>query len=299
MIRLHWQTFLFALAGFGIVVLHAVMQPALPAQVLILAPLVAVLGLPHGALDLPIAEALWPLTGWRRKLLFIALYLGLAGSVIALWLLLPGAALAIFLLYSALHFSGDWMRASPLLRWSGGAATIGAPALLHHGEVEAIFAVLAPQDAASVIADAAALVGALALAGGVLSGLLVPTGARGGGAGAGDSVDHRRRSATADVFRGLFLRPAFGSAFHGNDACEPGCAAFDGGGRHAVGDGDRRRSYGSALRIDRAGRRFARPAHPHRVHRSCGADCATHDTCRSLSWKGPSGGSTKVRPHTG
>ena len=169
MIRGHWQTVLFAVAGLGMVVLHTLTQPDLPAQVLMLAPLVAVLGLPHGALDLPIAEALWPLTGWRRKLLFTALYLGLAGSVIALWLLWPGVALAIFLAYSALHFSGDWMRAPPLLRWTGGAATIGAPALVHHGEVEELFAVLAPQDAAAVIADVAALIGALALAGVILS----------------------------------------------------------------------------------------------------------------------------------
>ena len=172
MIWVNWQTSLFALAGLGMAVTYTMFQPDLPAQVLMLAPLVAVLGLPHGALDLPIAEALWPLTGWRRKLLFIALYLGLAGSVILIWLLLPGAALAVFLAYSALHFSGDWTLASPSLRWSGGAATIGAPALLHHGEVEAIFAVLAAQEAAAIIADAAALVGALALAGFVLSGLL-------------------------------------------------------------------------------------------------------------------------------
>ncbi|MDZ7710228.1 MAG: Brp/Blh family beta-carotene 15,15'-dioxygenase [Roseovarius sp.] len=151
---------------------YIVIQPELAAQVLMLAPLVAVLGLPHGALDLPIAEALWPLTGWRRKLLFTAAYLGLAGAVIAIWLLAPGAALAMFLGYSALHFSDDWSQAWPALRWSGGATTIGAPALLHHGEVEAIFAVLAPQIVAAVVADVAALVGVLAFAGFVLSCLL-------------------------------------------------------------------------------------------------------------------------------
>ena len=172
MIWLHLQTSIFALAGLGVAVLYTVIQPGLPAQVLMLAPLVAVLGLPHGALDLPIAEALLPLTGWRRKALFVATYLGVAGAVIAIWLLAPGAALAMFLGYSALHFSEDWAQAWPPLRWSGGAATIGAPALLHHGEVEAIFAVLAPQIVAAVVADAAALVGVLALSGVVLSCLL-------------------------------------------------------------------------------------------------------------------------------
>jgi len=174
MIAARWQTGLFAAAALGVAAFHAGMQPDLAMQALILAPLVAVLGLPHGALDLPIAEALWPLTGWRRKLGFAAAYLGLAGAVIALWLLAPGASLAMFLGYAALHFSGDWARAWPPLRWTGGAATIGAPALLHPGEVTALFAILAPAERAALVADAAALAGGLALTGLVLCALLSP-----------------------------------------------------------------------------------------------------------------------------
>jgi len=173
MMQAYWQTTLFALTAFSVMGLSTMLQPDLAVQVLILAPLVAVLGLPHGALDLPIAEALWPLTGWRRKLGFVAVYLGLSGVVIAIWLAAPGVALALFLGYSALHFSGDWAQASPVLRWSGGAATIGAPALLHHEEVVAIFAVLAPQGAAELVAYAAALAGFLALAGLILTCLLL------------------------------------------------------------------------------------------------------------------------------
>ena len=127
MIAARWQTGLFAAAGLGVAALHAGMQPDLAMQALILAPLVAVLGLPHGALDLPIAEALWPLTGWRRKLGFTAAYLGLAGAVIAVWLLAPAASLALFLGYAALHFSGDWARAWPPLRWTGGAPRSARP----------------------------------------------------------------------------------------------------------------------------------------------------------------------------
>ena len=164
MIAAHWQTSLFALAALGVAALDVLIQPALSVQVVMLAPLVAVLGLPHGALDLPIAEALWPLETWRRKGLFTACYIGLAAAVIAVWLLAPGAALAVFLAYSALHFSGDWSAAWRPLRWAGGCATIGAPALLHHGAVDSIFAVLAPQWAAGIAADAAALAGAAALA---------------------------------------------------------------------------------------------------------------------------------------
>ncbi|MDR9395557.1 MAG: Brp/Blh family beta-carotene 15,15'-dioxygenase [Roseovarius sp.] len=163
MIAAHWQTALFALAAIGITAVQALFDPSLPAQVLILAPLVAILGLPHGALDLPIAEALWPLQGPARQAMFAALYLGLSGAVVAVWLLLPGLALLAFLAYAMLHFSEDWAEGLPALRWSGGLATVGAPALLHHAEVEAIFAMLA-QRGAVLAADAAALAGIAGLA---------------------------------------------------------------------------------------------------------------------------------------
>jgi Brp/Blh family beta-carotene 15,15'-monooxygenase len=162
MIAAYWQTALFALAALGIMAVHALFDPSLPAQVLMLAPLVAVLGLPHGALDLPIAEALWPLESWARLGMFATLYLGLAGTIVAVWLLLPGFALLTFLAYSMLHFSDDWDQDLPALRWSGGLATVGAPALVHHAQVEAIFAMLA-QGGAALAADAAALAGAVGL----------------------------------------------------------------------------------------------------------------------------------------
>jgi len=159
----HWQTGLFALAAVVVMAVQALVDPSLPVQVLILAPLVAILGLPHGALDLPIAEALWPLRSWPRQAMFTALYLGFSGAVVGIWLLLPGFALLAFLAYSMLHFSDDWAADLPALRWSGGLATVGAPALLHHGEVEAIFTMLAPLGAA-LAADAVALAGAAGLA---------------------------------------------------------------------------------------------------------------------------------------
>jgi Brp/Blh family beta-carotene 15,15'-monooxygenase len=164
MIAAHWQTGLFALAALAIAGLQALFDPSLPAQVLMLAPLVAILGLPHGALDLPIAEALWPLDSRARQGMFAALYLGLAGAVVGVWLMLPAVGLMAFLGYAMVHFSDDWAEAQPLLRWSGGLATVGAPALLHHGTVTAIFGALAPAGGAALAADAAALAGFGALA---------------------------------------------------------------------------------------------------------------------------------------
>ena len=166
-----WQTVAFAVCASLAIILEVAVDPGLALQLGLLAPLVAVLGLPHGGLDLPIAEVLWPLRGWRGKLRFFAIYLGLVAGVIAVWAVLPGIALAGFLAYSALHFSGDWARAATPLRWTGGVATIGAPALLHTTEVSALFAHLAPTPAAGLSATIAAVAGGLAL--GVLMAILI------------------------------------------------------------------------------------------------------------------------------
>jgi Brp/Blh family beta-carotene 15,15'-monooxygenase len=160
-----WQTAIFGFCDVVAVLVQVSLQPGIATQVLLLAPLVAVVGLPHGALDLPMAEMLWPLRGWRGKLRFMALYLVLVACVVGLWIVAPGAALIAFLAYSALHFSDDWSHAAFPLRWTGGVATIGAPALLHHAEVTTLFAYLAPVEAATIAADGAAIAGGLASAG--------------------------------------------------------------------------------------------------------------------------------------
>jgi len=159
-----WQTWLFICAATFAVALTGLLEPDLATQVLLLAPFVAVLGLPHGALDLSIAEALWPLRGLRGKVLFACLYLGLSGLVILVWMLFPGPSLFAFLIYSAVHFSGDWSNSPVALRWSGGAATIGGPAVFHSEDVTRIFGYLAPEQAASLATTCLAVAGGIALA---------------------------------------------------------------------------------------------------------------------------------------
>jgi Brp/Blh family beta-carotene 15,15'-monooxygenase len=158
-----WQTILFVAAVSLAITATATVDLTLTLQIVILAPIVALLGLPHGALDLPIAELLWPLNGWRGKLRFALLYLGLTAIVIVLWLVAPGLALWAFLAYSALHFADDWRGAAGPLRWTGGLATVGAPALFHRSEVTELLAHIAPPPAASVAADALAVAGGTAL----------------------------------------------------------------------------------------------------------------------------------------
>jgi Brp/Blh family beta-carotene 15,15'-monooxygenase len=159
-----WQTAFFATSVLITILATLVIQPTLATQLLFLVPTIAVLGLPHGALDLPIAQALWPLDGWRGKMRFGALYIGLTVTVIAVWVLTPGPALFAFLLYSAFHFSGDWDDATLFLRVTGGVATIGAPALFWQEEVSDLFAFLAPAPAAGLAAIYLAYTGGAALA---------------------------------------------------------------------------------------------------------------------------------------
>jgi Brp/Blh family beta-carotene 15,15'-monooxygenase len=158
-----WQTWLFAAVAFVTIAVSLIGQPDLTVQLFILAPAVAILGLPHGALDLPIAQALWPLDGCRGKLRFVGLYVGLALLVVVVWIILPGPALIAFLIYSAVHFSGDWDDAGTTLRVCGGVATVGAPALFRSDEVTTLFSYLAPEPAANVAAVFLAVAGGLSL----------------------------------------------------------------------------------------------------------------------------------------
>ena len=169
------QTGIF-LAGLALVAaLDRALAPGLWGQALILAPAVALLGLPHGALDLPVAESLWPLSTRADRARFVAVYLGLVAGVALLWWLAPGPALAIFLGYSALHFAGDWEGDGHLAQAAGGVSAIGAPALVHTGDVAAIFAHLAPS-AAETVAQALAASG---VAGGALVLLCLLSASRG------------------------------------------------------------------------------------------------------------------------
>ncbi len=158
-----WQTWLFAITAIASIAVMTVLQPDVTVQILLLVPFVAIFGLPHGALDLPIAQAIWPLKGWQGTARFAAFYLGLAGAVVLAWTYFPGFSLFAFLTYSALHFAGDWDDAPVILRWTGGAATIGAPSLFHRDEVATIFGYLAPMPPDNLAATYLACVGAVAL----------------------------------------------------------------------------------------------------------------------------------------
>ena len=90
--------FLFAAIVPFLLVIFLTFQPPLIWQIIALGPLVALLGLPHGALDHRVASALWPLITRRDHAVFIAGYIGLALAVVVLWIIAPGIALGAFLI---------------------------------------------------------------------------------------------------------------------------------------------------------------------------------------------------------
>jgi len=115
------------------------------AQLLIFGLLLALTGLPHGAVDPAIARQAGLWRGVTGLLKFSAGYLALTVAVVGVWFILPELCIVPMLAFSAWHFSGDWQRyfgRIPSLAIS--TAVITLPALFHPAEVLAIFAVLAP-----------------------------------------------------------------------------------------------------------------------------------------------------------
>jgi len=128
-------------------------QPPLIWQIIAIGPLVALLGLPHGALDHRIATTLWPLVTRRHHAMFVAGYIGLAIAVLALWIIAPSIALAAFLIYSALHFSDDWR--ADLRLWQSlplGVSVIALPALVFQSDVAVLFGFLIAEPTATLFA---------------------------------------------------------------------------------------------------------------------------------------------------
>ena len=140
--------------------LFIVVSPWLPrldvhVQLAVLSPVVLLLGVPHGALDIVFVRQFVRIrsaAGWG---LFSIAYLAAAASVVVLWWWAPGLFLAMFLLVSAIHFSGDPDgETSAAFRMLYGGAVIFCPLALHATEVSQLFASLAGVPAAQTIVAA-------------------------------------------------------------------------------------------------------------------------------------------------
>jgi len=118
----------------------------------ILAALVALVGLPHGALDPLVARkaGLWRNPSGLAG--FLGAYLLLAAIAGLLWAWAPEFSLAAFLAYSFWHFSGDWRDwLSRGWRLCAGATVICAPSLLYPDLVAEYFSVLTGEDATALV----------------------------------------------------------------------------------------------------------------------------------------------------
>lgn len=126
-------------------------------EIVIVAALVLVLGVPHGAFDPLYARRLFLLSGWRRWTVFGFGYWAAAALVVAAWALAPTLFLAGFLLASLAHFSGDPEgRTAALARIAMGGAPIVLPTLLHEAEVARLFGLLVGAEPGAVVAGALA-----------------------------------------------------------------------------------------------------------------------------------------------
>jgi Brp/Blh family beta-carotene 15,15'-monooxygenase len=125
--------------------------PALSTQLLLLAVLLAVTGLPHGAADhLPARGLFAPQFGRLWPLVFGAFYLSVAAFVLVAWLEFPPATLTLFLLLAVQHFGSEdaperiYGRRRRLPMLLHGLIPVAGPVLFHGSETALLFAWLLP-----------------------------------------------------------------------------------------------------------------------------------------------------------
>ncbi len=152
---------LLALHACAVAVLALVHSSVFPLDsevaTLVLVGVMALCGMPHGALDVLLAKRL----GFGRSpaalIRFLAFYIAAVGAMLLLWFAAPAAALGLFLLLSAYHFAEDWEGAlGPIGGGAMGIVVLSAPAFFHQNAVASIFSWLAGDGGVGVAALLAA-----------------------------------------------------------------------------------------------------------------------------------------------
>lgn len=130
----------------------AVSHSAPQIELIVPAVLIAVFGIPHGALDPIFANRLYGIHSFRDWLRFGVIYLLLGASVVAFWMLAPLWFLIGFLVISVLHFSGDPAEGTPAVsRLLYAGAIIILPGFRHQGEMARLFGQLIGTDPAQAV----------------------------------------------------------------------------------------------------------------------------------------------------
>ena len=121
-------------------------------ELIVLAALIVILGIPHGAFDTLFAYRLYGIRSPWKWLAFGVVYLLLAALVVGLWKLTPVLFLIAFLLISVAHFSGDPAAGTPLVsRIFYAGAVIAFPSFQYETEITHLFAQLVGQAAAQTV----------------------------------------------------------------------------------------------------------------------------------------------------
>jgi len=151
------QGFLFSLCALGAAAFFALIGSQKgggndQSGLIILATLILLLGVPHGAFDTIFAYRLYDLRKPTDWMLFTVIYLLLAVVVVAVWWWAPMFFLILFLLISAAHFSGDPEEGNPhATRILYGGSVLLLPALLHSEEMGRLFGLLVGDEPALLL----------------------------------------------------------------------------------------------------------------------------------------------------
>ena len=121
-------------------------------ELIVLAVLIVLLGVPHGALDTIFARQLYDVKTVKGWAAFTLAYLFMAALAVVLWQVAPLVFLLGFLVISIAHFSGDPSVDMPVaFRILYGGAIVVLPTLLHAEEVTRLFSILAGADVAALL----------------------------------------------------------------------------------------------------------------------------------------------------
>lgn len=154
--NLRSQGLAFSVLAWLIVVVSFWLPPLdAQTQLVVLSPIILLLGVPHGALDIVFVRQLANIRSMVGWFLFTGAYVASAAAVVVLWWIAPGLFLVAFLSVSVLHFSGDPEgNTSVLVRMLYGGVIVFCPLVLHATEVSQLFALLSGVPAANAITAA-------------------------------------------------------------------------------------------------------------------------------------------------
>ncbi|MFD2178382.1 Brp/Blh family beta-carotene 15,15'-dioxygenase [Veronia pacifica] len=156
---------LFIFPVIALVMLLAIRDLSLVDQTLISAVLIVLLGLPHGAMDLPLSYHLKLWKNLRGLLIWLTGYVALTLLCLAIWFLNPVLGLSIFFVITFWHFGADWPTNGNVERMIFGIWVICLPVPSNPGATREIFQELyqftAYSDSASLMTTQVLCAGAL------------------------------------------------------------------------------------------------------------------------------------------